>query len=239
LAARQGRAGAVRILRGSQPGDDRAGPHDGLGLAGVRHDHLPGRVAGRPAGAARGGVHRRREPLELVLAGDLADARPGDAAARGVVDDQRPPAVRRGVLRDPWRAARPNVGRGLLRLPAGLRAGPGEPVARGLRRRHRLRALPGDPAADPGAVLAGPTRRPLLVMNVVAPAPVRPRPDPRSLRGETGVVERPRRRYLPFDPWHLFLAPLAAVMLLPLLWMVVTSLESEAPTLHFPPLHTR
>ena len=40
------------------------------------------------------------------------------------------------------------------------------------------------------------------------------------------MVERPRRRFLPFDPWHLFLAPLAAVMLLPLLWMVVTSLET-------------
>ncbi len=73
-------------------------------------------------------------------------------------------------------------------------------------------------------------------MNVVAEAPVRTRPDPRSLRGETGVVERPRRRFLPFDPWHLFLAPLAAVMLLPLLWMVVTSLETEAQTFHFPPI---
>lgn len=73
-------------------------------------------------------------------------------------------------------------------------------------------------------------------MNVVAEAPVRTRPDPRSLRGETGVVERPRRRFLPFDPWHLLLAPLAAVMLLPLLWMVVTSLETEAQTFHFPPI---
>ena len=50
------------------------------------------------------------------------------------------------------------------------------------------------------------------------------------------MVERPRRRFLPFDPWHLFLAPLAAVMLLPLLWMVVTSLETEAQTFHFPPI---
>jgi len=50
------------------------------------------------------------------------------------------------------------------------------------------------------------------------------------------MVERPRRRFLPFDPWHLFLVPLSAVMLLPLVWMVVTSLETEAQTLHFPPI---
>ena len=74
-------------------------------------------------------------------------------------------------------------------------------------------------------------------MSAVTEAPaVRTRTDPRSLPGETGMVERPRRRFLPFDPWHLFLAPLAAVMLLPLLWMVVTSLETEAQTFHFPPI---
>jgi multiple sugar transport system permease protein len=62
------------------------------------------------------------------------------------------------------------------------------------------------------------------------------RPDPRTLPGEIGMAERPRRRFLPFDPWHLFLAPLAAVMLLPLVWMVVTSLETQEQTLRFPPL---
>jgi multiple sugar transport system permease protein len=60
--------------------------------------------------------------------------------------------------------------------------------------------------------------------------------DPSLLNGETGMVERPRRRFLPFDPWHLFLAPLAVVMLLPLVWMVVTSLETPAQTHHFPPI---
>jgi multiple sugar transport system permease protein len=57
-----------------------------------------------------------------------------------------------------------------------------------------------------------------------------------ELAGETGMVERPRRRLMPFDPWHLFLAPLAAVMLLPLVWMVMTSLQTEAQTFHFPPI---
>jgi multiple sugar transport system permease protein len=67
-------------------------------------------------------------------------------------------------------------------------------------------------------------------------APVASRIDGRPLEGETGMVERPRRRLLPFDPWHLFLAPLAAVMLVPLLWMAVTSLLTESQTFRFPPL---
>src|SRR5580765_97304 len=60
------------------------------------------------------------------------------------------------------------------------------------------------------------------------------RVDARSLPGETGMVER-KRRLLPFDPWHLFLAPLALIMLLPMVWMVVPSLETPAQTLRFPP----
>ena len=64
----------------------------------------------------------------------------------------------------------------------------------------------------------------------------RPRLDARSLAGETGMVERKRNRLLPFDPWHLLLAPFAVVMLLPLVWMAVTSLETPAQTLHFPPI---
>jgi multiple sugar transport system permease protein len=73
--------------------------------------------------------------------------------------------------------------------------------------------------------------------SIAAPAKTAPAPlDPRGLAGETGMVEHPRRRFLPFDPWHLFLAPLAAVMLLPLVWMVVTSLETLAQTRHFPPI---
>src|SRR5947208_8558844 len=49
------------------------------------------------------------------------------------------------------------------------------------------------------------------------------------------IQEAPRRR-LPFSPGHLFLMPLAAVMLLPLVWMVVVSLETEAQARQFPPV---
>jgi multiple sugar transport system permease protein len=60
--------------------------------------------------------------------------------------------------------------------------------------------------------------------------------DLRSLPGETGMVQPRRRRWLPFNGWHLFLLPLALVMLTPLLWVGATSLETLAQTRHFPPI---
>ena len=62
------------------------------------------------------------------------------------------------------------------------------------------------------------------------------RVDPVTLPGETGMVERPRRRWLPFSPWHFVLLPLAVVMLAPLVWMLVASLETLDQTRHFPPI---
>ena len=50
------------------------------------------------------------------------------------------------------------------------------------------------------------------------------------------AAERPRRRWLPFSPWHLVLFPLAMIMLLPLVWMIVTSLQTQAESLRFPPV---
>ncbi len=60
--------------------------------------------------------------------------------------------------------------------------------------------------------------------------------DLRTSPGETGMVQPPRHRWLPFSAWHLFLFPLALVMLTPLLWVVATSLETIAQTRHFPPI---
>jgi multiple sugar transport system permease protein len=49
---------------------------------------------------------------------------------------------------------------------------------------------------------------------------------------------RPRglRWRLPFSPWHLFLVPLMLVMLFPVLWMLVTSIELPREARHFPPV---
>jgi multiple sugar transport system permease protein len=43
-------------------------------------------------------------------------------------------------------------------------------------------------------------------------------------------------RWLPFDPWHLFLFPFTLVMLFPFLWMLITSVETMAEARSFPPV---
>jgi multiple sugar transport system permease protein len=48
---------------------------------------------------------------------------------------------------------------------------------------------------------------------------------------------RTRRRVrLPFSPWHLLLAPVAAIMLVPLVWMAIVSVETEQQARSFPPV---
>lgn len=45
-----------------------------------------------------------------------------------------------------------------------------------------------------------------------------------------------RRRWLPFSGWHLVLIPATIVLIFPFYWLVVTSLETPAEALHFPPI---
>jgi len=47
---------------------------------------------------------------------------------------------------------------------------------------------------------------------------------------------RRRRRRLPFSPWHLVLAPATIVLIFPFVWLVITSVETSAEALHFPPV---
>ena len=51
----------------------------------------------------------------------------------------------------------------------------------------------------------------------------------------TAEVEEPKERRLLFSVWHLVLLPIALVMVVPLLWMLVTSLQTLDETRHFPP----
>ena len=60
--------------------------------------------------------------------------------------------------------------------------------------------------------------------------------------GRTRVGARPaaspaarRRPRLPFSPWHLLLAPLAALFAVPLLWLLLSSFMSNAEINRFPP----
>jgi multiple sugar transport system permease protein len=65
--------------------------------------------------------------------------------------------------------------------------------------------------------------------DILTPTPVAPVPE---------VPPEPRRTWLrlPFSPWHLVLIPLTFILLVPLLWMLITSLETEGEANHFPPV---
>jgi multiple sugar transport system permease protein len=52
------------------------------------------------------------------------------------------------------------------------------------------------------------------------------------------VGRPPRRRRLPFSPWHLVLIPATILLILPFVWMLITSVETPAEALHFPPILT-
>ena len=51
-------------------------------------------------------------------------------------------------------------------------------------------------------------------------------------------VPRSRRRgwWLPFSPWHLVLIPATLVLIFPFAWLLITSVETPAEALHFPPI---
>jgi multiple sugar transport system permease protein len=51
------------------------------------------------------------------------------------------------------------------------------------------------------------------------------------------AVQPARRRWrLPFSGWHLVLIPATIVLIFPFVWMIVTSVETPAEALHFPPI---
>ena len=47
---------------------------------------------------------------------------------------------------------------------------------------------------------------------------------------------RRRRPRLPFSPWHLVLIPATIILIFPFAWLLITSLETPAEALHFPPI---
>ncbi len=50
------------------------------------------------------------------------------------------------------------------------------------------------------------------------------------------VLPARRRRRLPFSPWHLVLIPATIILIFPFAWLLITSLETPAEALHFPPI---
>ena len=51
----------------------------------------------------------------------------------------------------------------------------------------------------------------------------------------TAREDRPEHGHFLFSPWHLVLIPIAVVMVIPLVWMLVTSLQTLEETRHYPP----
>src|SRR5215472_10218320 len=49
------------------------------------------------------------------------------------------------------------------------------------------------------------------------------------------AVIRRRRWPLPFSPWHLVLIPATIILIFPFVWIIVTSVETPAEALRFPP----
>ncbi|MEV0578120.1 carbohydrate ABC transporter permease [Streptomyces sp. NPDC050392] len=58
---------------------------------------------------------------------------------------------------------------------------------------------------------------------------------PEATRSPAAEITSTRRRRPPFSAWHLLLAPLAALFALPLLWLLITSVMSDAEINRFPP----
>ncbi|KOU38365.1 carbohydrate ABC transporter permease [Streptomyces sp. WM6378] len=63
---------------------------------------------------------------------------------------------------------------------------------------------------------------------------------PTMTQGAAASVSAPasrtsRRRRLPFSPWHLLLAPLSIGFALPLVWLILSSVMSDAEINRFPP----
>ncbi|MFD3913055.1 carbohydrate ABC transporter permease [Streptomyces sp. NPDC058603] len=66
-----------------------------------------------------------------------------------------------------------------------------------------------------------------------APSPSLSASSPGSGRPAAGP---PRgRRWLPFSPWHLLLAPLTLIFAIPLIWLLLSSVMSNAEINRFPP----
>jgi multiple sugar transport system permease protein len=58
------------------------------------------------------------------------------------------------------------------------------------------------------------------------------------MAASTIAVPAQRRWRLPFSPWHLVLIPATIVLIFPFAWVIVTSIETPAEALHFPPILT-
>src|SRR5262249_43656210 len=154
-----------------------------------------------------------------------AIARPGESVPRRLADHQRVAVVRRGVRHHPRRATARHHRHRVLPVGPRLRA-----VRRRVRRRDGLCPVRGHPGDHRRPIPSRPQPRAHLMtkpqLSTLAAEPVPPVTDRTAAPVPSGRRWRPRLR-LPFSPWHLVLIPLSFILVVPLLWMLVTSLETE------------
>src|SRR5439155_4169556 len=201
--------------------------HDVLGRDRLRGGDLPGRAAGGAAAPDRGGRDRRGRALAGVPPRHPAAAQPGLAVPGRLAHDQRAATVRRGVPEHPGRPAQRHHRARLLPVHPGLPA-----VQLRLRVGHRLLPVHHHHRDHRHPVPGGPAVHVLPIVTATA-APARG-----GVRSPAdGAVRGARRRWrLPFSPWHLVLIPATIVLIFPFVWLVVTSVETRAEALHFPPV---
>src|SRR5205823_13067746 len=160
---------------------------------------------------------RRREPVRHLLEDRLAATRAGDTAARRLVLDQRTASIRRDLRLHARGSVDGDDRRRLLPLSAGLQF-----LRSRLRRGDRLCPLRRNPPAHRAPALDRSPPRALRLMTEHALQ----LPEPAA---------RTWRRFVP-SPRHALLLPLSLLMLTPLLWMLLTSIQTPAESRQFPPV---
>src|SRR5690606_51260 len=198
-------------------GHARDRDHVAVGPGGVHDGHLPRGPARRAHRSARGRAHRRSQPLAGVLADRLAAAEPRDGVRDDLAGDRRTAALRPRVHDD---ARRPPgchqddrllpVGEGVqgARLRRWIRGGVCA-VRRNSRDHDRHGAL--RPQPETGGLLMAMTATRAL---------------------HTAGSPQPKRR---FSMWHLVLAPIALLFVIPFAQMLMASLSPAEELVKFPP----
>src|SRR4029078_4165704 len=177
--------------------------------------------------AARGRSARRRTVVEHLPQHHAAAAGGGHAVPGRVLHDQRDPGVRRDLLPDEGRSRNGDVRSCALPVQARLRTG-----HRGICGRDRVRVARGDPDPHRDPALGGQAHGVLRLMSMSA--------EIRDSAGALPALEQesgrdPRSDRFVFSLWHLVLFPLAFLMLIPMIWMIITSFQKLNETRHFPP----
>src|SRR5215469_4818276 len=230
-------AGGGAATPGLSPGPLRGpgGAGDRVLLDPVRLQHrdLPRGPPGHPRGGPRGGVDRRRGQMGQVLARHRADRPAGDDLPAGVGPHRRVPVLRPGVHDHERRAPQLDADARLLHLGAGVQLLHGR-----LRRGRCVRPVLHQPDRDRGRARLRPQTEGHAVTGEQTLQAV-PEADLALHRARIEEANRRMRRsgwrrHLP-QRGHLVLMPLSIIVILPFVWMFLTSFMTDTEINSIPP----